>query len=68
MTVDGKEMENSTSYSNYKKLPEGIVYAHTIGGGWGASEISSLVINPNLDASLFKVTTPASTPAATPTK
>ncbi|MGZ3864243.1 MAG: hypothetical protein ACXVPN_13715 [Bacteroidia bacterium] len=68
MTMDGKEMENSTTFSNFKKLPEGIVYAHTIGGGWGSTEITSLVINPALDENLFKVPAAAPAPAATPTK
>jgi hypothetical protein len=67
MTMDGKEMENSTTYSNYKKLPEGIVFAYTIGGGWGNSEITALTINPKIEESLFKVVMPAA-PAPAPTK
>ncbi len=59
MTVNGKEMENSTSFGNYKKTPEGIVYAYSIMGGWGDSEITALSINPKIDDALFKPTTPA---------
>ena len=63
--VNGKEMENSTMFSNYKKLPEGIVYPYNIGGGWGETEITNLTINPTLEESLFKPSTP---PATAPTK
>ena len=65
MMVNGKEMENSTMFSNYKKLPEGIVYPYNIGGGWGETEITNLTINPTLEESLFKPSTP---PATAPTK
>lgn len=58
MTVNGKEMENSTSFGNYKKTPEGIVYAFSIMGGWGDTEVTSLTINPKIDEALFKPTTP----------
>lgn len=58
MTINGKEMENSTSYGNYKKTPEGIVYAFSIMGGWGDTEVTSLTINPTIDEALFKPTTP----------
>jgi hypothetical protein len=59
MTVNGKEMENSTTYGNYKKLPEGVVYPYSIASGWGETEVTSLTINPTIDESLFKPTTPA---------
>ena len=67
MTLDGKEMENSTTYSNYKKMPEGIVYPYSVGGGWGQTEITNVTINPVIDDALFKPTTPAA-PAAPATK
>jgi hypothetical protein len=66
MTMDGKEVENSMTFSNYKKLPEGIVYPFTVGGGFGSTDISNLTINPNLDDNLFKVTPAPAAPAATP--
>lgn len=53
--ADGKEMEGSTLYSNYKKLPEGIVYPMTIGGGWGDTEFTKVEINPVIDDKEFKV-------------
>ncbi|HTA61188.1 MAG TPA: hypothetical protein VK835_01975 [Bacteroidia bacterium] len=61
MVVNGKEMENSITYGNYKKLPEGVVYAHSIAGPWGESEITTLTINPTISETLFKPTTPAAT-------
>lgn len=61
MMVNGKEMENSTTYGNYKKTPEGIVCAFSIMGGWGDSEITELVINPKIDEAMFKPTTPPAT-------
>lgn len=59
MTVNGKEMENSTTYGNYKKLPEGVVYPYSIASGWGEAEVTNLTINPKIDEALFKPTTPA---------
>ena len=61
MIANGKEMENSITYGNYKKLPEGIVYAHSIAGPWGESEITTLAVNPTINETLFKPTTPAAT-------
>ncbi|HXD93344.1 MAG TPA: hypothetical protein VNX01_09030 [Bacteroidia bacterium] len=58
MTVNGKEMENSTTYGNYKKLPEGVVYPYSIASGWGEAEVTNLTINPKIDEALFKPTTP----------
>lgn len=53
--ADGKEMEGSTMYSNYKKLPEGVVYPMTVGGGWGDTEFTKIEINPVIDEKEFKV-------------
>jgi hypothetical protein len=58
MTVNGKEMENSTTYGNYKKLPEGVVYPYSIASNWGEAEVTNLTINPKIDEALFKPTTP----------
>jgi hypothetical protein len=55
-TADGKEMEVSTTYSDYKKLPEGIVFPMSITSNWGEAQITKLEINPALDESIFKVT------------
>jgi hypothetical protein len=57
MKVNGKEVEGSTTYGDYKKLEEGIVYPYSVSGGWGESQVTSLVINPKLDDSLFKPAT-----------
>jgi hypothetical protein len=61
MKVNGKEVEGSTIYGDYKKLAEGIVYPYSVSGGWGETQVTSLVINPKLEDSLFK-------PTATETK
>jgi len=53
--ANGKEMENTTSFSNFEKLNEGIVYPMAIAGGWGVTDITKLEINPKLDATLFKL-------------
>lgn len=53
--ADGKETENVTMYSNFEKLPEGIVFPMAISSGWGVTDIVKLEINPALDESLFKL-------------
>lgn len=53
--ADGKEMEGSTMYSNYKKLPEGIVYPMTVGGGWGDTEFTKVEVNAAIDDKEFKL-------------
>ncbi|MBA3665855.1 MAG: hypothetical protein H0W61_16870 [Bacteroidetes bacterium] len=54
--ANGKEMEETTMYSNYKKLPEGIVFAMSFVSGFGQTEIVKLEINPKIDESIFKPT------------
>lgn len=54
MKVNGKEVEGSTMFGDYKKLEEGIVYPYSVSGGWGETQVTSLVINPKLEDSLFK--------------
>jgi hypothetical protein len=61
MTLNGKEMENSTTYGDYKKTDIGIVYPYSIIGGWGETQVTALEINPKIDDSLFKPTTPPAT-------
>jgi len=58
MKVNGKEVEASTTYGDYKKLAEGIVYPYLVSGGWGETTVTSLEVNPKLDDSLFKPSTP----------
>ncbi len=55
MTSDGKEIEESTTFSNYKKLPEGIFYAMTVTSGFGDAEFVKVEINPKIDESEFKL-------------
>lgn len=61
MVVNGKEMENSTTFGNYKKTDIGIVYPYSIIGGWGETEVTALTVNPKIDEALFKPTTPPAT-------
>jgi hypothetical protein len=50
---NGQENQNSLYYSNYKKLPEGIVYAMTSSSEWNESTISKIEINTTIDEKLF---------------
>ncbi|HQQ94510.1 MAG TPA: hypothetical protein PLQ93_08140 [Bacteroidia bacterium] len=52
---NGQERENSTFFSDYKKLDEGLVYPMSSSGGWGEINITKMDINPKVDESLFKV-------------
>ncbi len=52
--ANGKEMESVTTFSNYKKVDEGIVYPFSVGGDWGESEVTKLTINSKIDESIFK--------------
>ena len=51
---NGQENEMSTYFSDYKKLPEGIVFPMSSSSGWSESEITKLEINPKIEESLFK--------------
>jgi len=51
--ADGKEVENSSTFSNYKKLDEGIVYPMSMGGDNGEIEITKVTINSTIDESIF---------------
>jgi len=53
--ANGKEMENSSTYSNYKKTENGVFIAMNIGGGFGDMEITKIEINPKIDESIFKI-------------
>jgi hypothetical protein len=58
-TANGQEFETETSFSNYKKLPEGIVYPMSItvpvGPGMNAEmTISKYEINGKVDEAIFK--------------
>lgn len=53
--ANGKEFEASTLYSDYKKLPEGIVVPMIVGSGWGESVFTKIEVNPVIDEKIFKV-------------
>jgi hypothetical protein len=53
--VNGQEMENTTTYSNYKKTDTGVFIAMSIGSDYGDLEISKIDINPSIDESIFKL-------------
>lgn len=55
VTMNGKEMEDASVMSNYKKQECGIVYPFSIVSGWGEMEVTALEINPKIDESIFKV-------------
>jgi hypothetical protein len=52
--ANGTEIETSTSYANYQKLPEGIVVAMTITQQFGDMQISKVVVNGPVDEKIFK--------------
>ena len=51
---NGKEYTNEIMYSNFEKLPEGIVYPMSVNSGWGTTEITKIEINTVIDENLFK--------------
>lgn len=51
--ANGKEMEQTVSYSNYQKLPEGIVFPMTIDQGMGAMNIKNVEINKPVGDDIF---------------
>jgi hypothetical protein len=52
--ADGKEMESTVNYSNFKKLPEGVTMPMTVESQMGPVTMSEIVINPKVDESIFK--------------
>jgi len=54
VNINGKEVENTTNYSNFKKLPEGIVYPMALGTAYGEITLSSIDINKPVDDKIFK--------------
>ena len=52
--VDGKETSSGTNYYNFKKLPEGIVYAMSLKNDRGGPiSVKSVEINKPVDESIF---------------
>jgi hypothetical protein len=52
--ANGQEMEAVTTFSDYKKLPEGIVCPMVIGGDFGDMEVQKYEVNPAIDDAIFK--------------
>lgn len=52
--ANGQESENSSFYSDYKKLEEGIVFPMSVSSGWSEIQTTKLEINPKIDESIFK--------------
>ena len=52
--ANGQENESSTFYSDYKTLPEGIVYPMSTFSGWQELTTTKVEINPLIDESIFK--------------
>ena len=52
--ADGKETEQTINFSNFKKLPEGILFPMTMGTGQGEIAFKTIDVNPTIDESIFK--------------
>ncbi|MBI5372722.1 MAG: hypothetical protein HZA79_11935 [Sphingobacteriales bacterium] len=52
--ANGQEMEVVTSYSNYEKLPEGIVVAKSLTLPYGELNLGKILINEPVEESFFK--------------
>lgn len=52
--ANGQENEGSSYYSDYKKLPEGILYPMTTSSDWSETETIKIEINPIIDEAIFK--------------
>ncbi len=51
--ANGQEMDDTSTFGNYKKLPEGIVFPMSITSGWGDMEITKLEVNGVIEDSNF---------------
>ena len=54
VTVDGKEQEFAINFSNFKKLPDGIVMPMNVGLGMGEIALSAIEVNKPVDDKIFK--------------
>jgi hypothetical protein len=52
--ANGQEAEVTTNFSNYEKLPEGIMVAKSVGLPFGELNITKIIINGTVDESIFK--------------
>ena len=53
VNANGKEVEATSNFSNYKKLPEGIVFPMTIDSGGGPVAVKTVEVNKAVDDSIF---------------
>ncbi len=53
MVANGKEQEQVSTFSNFQKLPEGIIYPMTQDRGMGPMTMKSVEINKTVDESIF---------------
>ena len=49
-------MDAVSTFSDYKKLPEGIVAPMVISGDFGNFEVTKYEVNPTIDEAIFKPT------------
>jgi hypothetical protein len=54
--ANGQEVEVTSNYGNFQKLPEGIVYPMNVDGGNGPVALKTVEINKPIDESIFKPT------------
>jgi hypothetical protein len=54
MNRNGMEMEQTTNFSNYEKLPEGILVAKSLTLPFGELIVSKITINETIDENVFK--------------
>jgi hypothetical protein len=52
--ANGQEMEDITNFSNYQKLPEGILVAMSVGLSIGELNLSKVEVNVPVDEAIFK--------------
>ncbi len=52
--ANGQEVESTTNFSNYEKLPEGIVFAKSMTLPFGELNMNKVVINGTVDEAIFK--------------
>ncbi len=55
MVSNGQQMEYSVFFSDFTRLPEGIVVPMVTSGGGGDREVTKIEINPVIDESIFKI-------------
>lgn len=55
LTANGKEVEATSLFSNYKSVEGGIVLPFNTSGDMGEMEVTSVVMNPTIDESIFKI-------------